>query len=208
VDPVPDPLLFSLVVPGIEPGLPDLQPRTLTTRPQRRSSALLQKPPIIFFLRRVVTPYNKIYLTNYQTPWGRILPEKLIIAQLVKNVPEFYRLRRLDTVTTTINHWFLTLPHVSGLISAYAKELLDRKIAAPVYKTDNTAVGIRHADHVAPSIDKKLAITSPTSGGRSVGIVPSRTQTMQFFFLYVGILNRCLHPCIVFRWNVRHIRRP
>jgi hypothetical protein len=29
----------------------------------------------------------------------------------------------------------------------------------------------------------KLAITSPTSGGRSVGIVRSRTQTMEFFFL-------------------------
>jgi hypothetical protein len=27
-----------------------------------------------------------------------------------------------------------------------------------------------------------LAITSPTSGGRSVGIVGSRTQTMEFFF--------------------------
>jgi hypothetical protein len=37
VDPVPDPLLFFLVVPGIEPGPPDLQPRTLTTRPRRRS---------------------------------------------------------------------------------------------------------------------------------------------------------------------------
>jgi hypothetical protein len=31
VDPVPDPLLFFLVVPGIEPGPPDLYPRTLTT---------------------------------------------------------------------------------------------------------------------------------------------------------------------------------
>jgi hypothetical protein len=27
---------------------------------------------------------------------------------------------------------------------------------------------------------QKLAITSPTSGGRSVGIVRSRTQTMEF----------------------------
>jgi hypothetical protein len=35
---------------------------------------------------------------------------------------------------------------------------------------------------VAPSIRKKLAITSPTSGGRSVGIVRSRTQTMEFSF--------------------------
>jgi hypothetical protein len=39
---------------------------------------------------------------------------------------------------------------------------------------------MRHADHVAPSILKNLAITLPTSGGRSVGIVRSRTQTMNF----------------------------
>jgi hypothetical protein len=36
------------------------------------------------------------------------------------------------------------------------EKLLDRKVAAPVYKTENTAVGIRHADHVAPSICKKV----------------------------------------------------
>jgi hypothetical protein len=36
VDPVPDPLLVFPVVPGIEPGPPDLYPRTLATRPQRR----------------------------------------------------------------------------------------------------------------------------------------------------------------------------
>jgi hypothetical protein len=34
------------------------------------------------------------------------------------------------------------------------EELLDRKVAAPVYKTENTAEGIRHADHVAPFIRK------------------------------------------------------
>jgi hypothetical protein len=34
------------------------------------------------------------------------------------------------------------------------EELLDRKVASPVYKTENTAVGIRHADHVAPFIRK------------------------------------------------------
>jgi hypothetical protein len=34
------------------------------------------------------------------------------------------------------------------------KELLDRKVPAPVSKTENTAIEIRHADHVAPSIRK------------------------------------------------------
>jgi hypothetical protein len=70
-----------------------------------------------------------------------------------------------------------------------SEKLLDRKVAAPVYKTENTAVGIRHADHVAPSIRKKLAITLLTSGGRSVGLVRSRTQAMEFSFsFYVKII--------------------
>jgi hypothetical protein len=40
-----------------------------------------------------------------------------------------------------------------GLVST-TKELLDRKVEAPVQKTENTAVGLHHADHVAPSIRK------------------------------------------------------
>jgi hypothetical protein len=57
-----------------------------------------------------------------------------------------------------------------GLVST-TEELLDRKVAAPVQKIESTAIGIRHADHVVPFICKKLAITSPTSSGCSVGIV-------------------------------------
>jgi len=37
-------------------------------------------------------------------------------------------------------------------------------------------VGIRCADHVTPLYLQKLAITSPTGGGCSVGIVCSRTK--------------------------------
>jgi hypothetical protein len=33
-----------------------------------------------------------------------------------------------------------------------------------------------------------LAITSPTSGGRSVGVVRSRTQTMEFVFVVVVVV--------------------
>jgi hypothetical protein len=40
-----------------------------------------------------------------------------------------------------------------SLVSTTEK-LLDRKVAAPVYKTENTAVRIRHPDHLAPSIRK------------------------------------------------------
>ena len=46
-----------------------------------------------------------------------------------------------------------------------------------------TAVGIRCADHVTPLYPQKLALTSPIGGGRSVGIVRSRTKATEFSFL-------------------------
>jgi len=42
-----------------------------------------------------------------------------------------------------------------------------------------TAVGTRCADHVTPLYRQKLALTSPTGGGRSVGIVRSRTKATE-----------------------------
>jgi hypothetical protein len=62
------------------------------------------------------------------------------------------------------------------------EELLDRKVAAPVYKTGNTAVGIRYADHVALSIRKSWQSLRRQAVFRSVGIVRSRTQAMGFSF--------------------------
>jgi hypothetical protein len=44
------------------------------------------------------------------------------------------------------------------------EELLERKCSDSGLK--NTAVGIRHADHVAPLYLQKLALTSQKSGGR------------------------------------------
>jgi hypothetical protein len=45
---------------------------------------------------------------------------------------------------------------------------LNGKVAAPVKKIELSAGAIRCADHATPSIRKKLALTSPTGGGRSV----------------------------------------
>jgi hypothetical protein len=47
-----------------------------------------------------------------------------------------------------------------GLLSIVSttEEILDRKAAAPVYETENMALGIRHADHVAASIRKSLQL--------------------------------------------------
>jgi predicted metalloprotease len=67
-------------------------------------------------------------------------------------------------------------------------------------------VGIRCADHATPSIrKKKLALTSPTSGGRSVGIGGFRTKSQGVvvvvvvvaicicIYIYIGhqVLNIC-----------------
>jgi hypothetical protein len=48
------------------------------------------------------------------------------------------------------------------------------------------AIGIRHTDHVAPSIRKELALTLPTSAGRLVDIrvVHSRAQAREIAFLF------------------------
>ena len=44
-----------------------------------------------------------------------------------------------------------------------------------------TAVGTRCADHVTPLYPQKLALTSPTGGGRSVGIVRVRTKATELY---------------------------
>ena len=56
-----------------------------------------------------------------------------------------------------------------------------KKVAAPgLENRDLTAVGTRCADHVTPLYPQKLALTSPTGGGRSVGIVRVRTRAAEF----------------------------
>ena len=46
-------------------------------------------------------------------------------------------------------------------------------------------MGTRCADHVTPLCPQKLALTSPTGGDRSVGIVRSRTKATEFSFSLV-----------------------
>jgi hypothetical protein len=67
------------------------------------------------------------------------------------------------------------------------EELLERAVAAPVYKTEINGRGdlLRWPrDTLYPL---KLALTSPTIGGRSVGIVCWRTTAPKFFF--------CIQQC-------------
>ena len=50
------------------------------------------------------------------------------------------------------------------------------------------AVGILCADHVTPLYPQKLALTSPTGGGRSVDIVRSRTKATELVSIYFCVL--------------------
>ena len=56
---------------------------------------------------------------------------------------------------------------------------MNKKVAAPVQKTEINGRGDRCADHVTPLYPQKLAPTSPTGGGRSVGIVRLRTKATE-----------------------------
>jgi hypothetical protein len=72
MDSVPDPLLLrkNMVAPRIEPGPVNLQPRTLTTRPQRRSKPspttkilfLIQLRKQAYFDIRVQSATKYIYI--------------------------------------------------------------------------------------------------------------------------------------------------
>jgi hypothetical protein len=50
-------------------------------------------------------------------------------------------------------------------------------------KAEITAVGIRWADHATHFYPQKLALSSPTSGGRSVGIVRSQNKATELLLL-------------------------
>ena len=61
-------------------------------------------------------------------------------------------------------------------------------------------MGIRCADHVTPLYPQKLALTSPTGGGRFVGIVRSRTKATEFSLvsLVVFIID---YAVVKNKWN-------
>jgi hypothetical protein len=100
-----------------------------------------------------------------------------------------YRSRDLGSIlsATRFSEKYFVWNGVHTASRTQLRSYLKKKVAAPVYKTEITAVEIRHSDHSTPIYPQKLALTSPTSCGRSVGIVRSRTQAMDFsvFFLFL-----------------------
>jgi hypothetical protein len=65
------------------------------------------------------------------------------------------------------------------------EKLLERTVAAPLYKTKINGredLLCWPRDTLYPL---KLALTSPTSGGRSVGIVRLRTKAPEFYLIFI-----------------------
>jgi hypothetical protein len=53
--------------------------------------------------------------------------------------------------------------------------------------------GIRRTDHATPLYPQGLALTSPTSGGRSVGIVRSGTKATElviYIYIYICLCEK------------------
>jgi hypothetical protein len=78
-----------------------------------------------------------------------------------------------------------------GLLSLVRsiEELLEQKSSGSRSRKQRlTAVGTRCADRVTPLYPQKLALTSPTGGGHSVGIVRSWTKDTEFSLVYVFLL--------------------
>ena len=67
-----------------------------------------------------------------------------------------------------------------------------------------TAMGTRCADHVTPLYPQKLALTSPTGGGRSVGIVRVRTKATEFSL--VVLLTGINYYIIAIHNGMTHIK--
>jgi hypothetical protein len=67
---------------------------------------------------------------------------------------------------------------VASIINDSTWTLCKIEIRRTGLETENTAVGISCTDHVAP-LSAKVGTKSPIRGGRSVGIVRSRTKAME-----------------------------
>jgi hypothetical protein len=101
------------------------------------------------------------------------------------------------TVQCLISSWlqiqrswvrFSELPHllsigwVGGVVGINA-ELLESKVAAPVYQTKINGRGVRSADHATLFYVQKITLVSSTSGGFSVGILRLRTKCYGVYFV-------------------------
>jgi hypothetical protein len=95
----------------------------------------------------------------------------------------------------------------SGMGATLIEKLLERKSSGSGLeirdygRKGSAALTTRH-----PSNPQKLALTLPTSGGRSVGIVRSRTQATEFSFSLCVCVCACVRVESVPVWCLHPMR--
>jgi hypothetical protein len=93
-------------------------------------------------------PFSLVRIIEELThSWSWALLEKLPIVKLLKNFPAFYGTRRFFTVFTNALNWSLSW-------TSSIESLEWKSSGSGLENRDLTAVGIRCADHAAPSIRK------------------------------------------------------
>jgi hypothetical protein len=71
------------------------------------------------------------------------------------------------------------------------KEVPERKSKGCGLESRDYGLGIHRSDHTTPIYPQKLALTSSTSGGRSVGIARSRTKATDLLLLLLFYMLCC-----------------
>jgi hypothetical protein len=120
---------------------------------------------------------------------------------LVVKVPD-YRSRGPGSIPGTTRFFWEVVDLERGPLSLVStnEELLERKCSGSSLEKREYGRGDPSRWQRGTLYPQKLALTSPTSGGRSVGIVRSRTQTTEFVFLFVWVMDDCVwnflpQPC-------------
>jgi hypothetical protein len=114
--------------------------------------------------------------------------KRTILYKFVKLLGSLIRIHKHNgrhVAETENTQWELWTHRTSFSLVRIIEELLERKVAAPVYKTEINGRGDSLRWPRDTLYPLKLVLTSLTSGGRSVGIVRWRTEAPEFVFLFL-----------------------
>jgi hypothetical protein len=86
------------------------------------------------------------------------------------------------------NKYLFVLPFYLQSVPVYIQKILQKRVQwhrEAGLENRKYDAGIRQAYHVAPSIRKMLALTSPTGSVHSVGIVRWQTRATEIVFVFL-----------------------
>ena len=141
------------------------------------------QPPAVLEVKNFETYYPQIVRLNNFEQFGMAIDR---LCGLVVRVSGYrYRGPGFDPRRYQIFWVVVGLEWGSLSLVRSIEELLEWKSSGSRSRKQRlTAVGTRCADHVTPLYPQKLALTSPTGGGRSIDIVRVRTKATEFSLVY------------------------